>query len=427
MSLLSCLLGNHPSKWLTDPKKLLIFMRIFLLILAFVEAKNKTSSCNFYEKMYSFVNKANEYLSEYETLTMTQKKYYQNLLHEILKKLSENRTYFIGGKWGQSWTLIEMYHFYQVVISSLRNDPSPGDIGIGQRYDLPAFSYSPSSDPLIREKIQKDLFGVNFDLPQKMFREFSVIFKPDTKPLNVQPPIVSKPFVNPSENWTHLGAAISALNLAYSLETRRESVRSPPACNDHTPVEMTPRKICTPSTPRTPSAPSTPRTPRSPGFSKWLLQALLSQDFLQFLQKQSQQSSSLQLKQMFNDWKLYHRLYTNKLVINQNPAAIFNFFQALNEYQVVKIALELYHEKPLDDWMDIRIVSQSNQEDQKRFYEYLKMMIDLEVWLCDNDVGKKEFSTECDGKLWRFDEFKEELYASNLPPPYIIGEQAPMA
>lgn len=101
MGLFSCLLGNRPSKWLTDREKLLIFMRIFLLILAFVETKQRTFCCNFYEDMYSFVNLANEYLSKYEMPTEAQKKSYQNRLHSILKKLRDNRSYIIGGTWGK--------------------------------------------------------------------------------------------------------------------------------------------------------------------------------------------------------------------------------------------------------------------------------------------------------------------------------------
>ena len=125
--------------------------------------------------------------------------------------------------------------------------------------------------------------------------------------------------------------------------------------------------------------------------------------------------------------KMFFTLYGIELLYNQNPQTIRSFFQELNEYQVVKIALELYHGKPLDGWMDIRIVSESNEEDQKRFYEYLKMMIHLKVWLCDNDVGKKEFSTECDGKLWRFDEFNNSFDIFDLPEPSTNGEQPPMA
>ncbi len=421
MSLLSCLLGNRPSKWLTDPKKLLIVMRIFLLILAFVEDKNRTFWCNFYKKMYSFVNLANEYLSNYETLTVAQKKSYQNRLHEILIKLSDNR-YIIGGTWGESWTMSQLYAFYQTVILDLKQNPYPDEIG--KFYDLPDFSYSRSRDPDIREKIQRDLFGVNFKLPREMCQAFPIIFKSDTEPLNVPPPVVSKPFVDPSANWTHLGAAISALNLAKSLATPRGYVTSPQEFDVHTPVAITPREIYTP---RAPCTPRTPRTPRSPGFSKWLLQELLSQKFLQSLQQQSQQSSSLQLKQMFGVMRMFLTQFGIELLYNHNPYTIYSFFQALDNYAVVKTALELYREKPLDGWMDIRIVSESNEEDQKRFYEYLKMMIHLKVWLCDNDVGKKEFSTECDGKRWRFDEFNNSFDIFDLPEPSTIGEQARLA
>lgn len=424
MGLFSCLLGNCPSKWLTNREKLLIFMRIFLLILAFVEAKNRTFWCNFYNHMYDFVNLAKEYLLRYDEFTEAEKKSYQNLLHAILKKLFQNRSYIIGGTWGQSWTLPKMYAFYQTVISDLKQNPYPGNIGIGQRYDLPpTFSYSGSRDSDIRAKIQRELFGVSFDLPREMCQTFSVIFKSEIKPLNVPPPVVSKPFVDSSENWTHLGAAISALNLANSLATPRKYVNSQPACDDHTQEEVisTPREICTPR------APCTPRTPRSPGFSKWLLLELLSEGFLQFLQQKSQQSSSQQLKQMFGVMRMFFTKYGVELLYYQNSQTIHSFFQALHEYAFVRIALELYHGKPLDGWMDIRIVSDSNEEDQKRFYEYLKMMIHLKVWLCDGSEDKLEFSAECDGKLWSFDEFNNSFYISNLPAPSTIGEQASMA
>ena len=424
MGFWSCFLRNRPSKWLTDREKLLIFMRFFLLILAFVEAKNRTFWCNFYKDMVSFVNLVNEYLTEYDGLTSAKKKSYQNRLHVILKKLSENRTFIIGGTWGQSWKLPQLYAFYEVVIFELRQNPYPEEIG--KVYDLPMFSYSGSRDPLIHEKIQRDLFGVNFKLPYDMCQTFSVIFKSDTQVLNDPLPVVSKPFVVPSPNSTNLGAARSALNLAKSLETPRGSVKSPPAYDVPTPVEMTstPREICTP---RASCTPRTPRTPRSPEFSKWLLQELLSQKFLQFLQQQSQQSSSKQLKQMFGDLRLYFNQYLYQIFVLHNPNTIRSFFRALNDYSVVKTALELYYEEPLAGWMDIQIVTDSNEEDQKRFYEYLKMMIHLKVWLSDDDANKSEFSAECAGKRWVFDESYNSFDIFDLPEPSTIGEQAPMA
>lgn len=424
MGLFSCLLGNCPSKWLTDRKKLLIFMRIFLLILAFVEFKKRTFWCNFYNDMYAFVNLANEYLSKYETLTVAQKKSYQNRLHVILKKLSENQTYIIGGTWGQSWTLPQLYAFYQTVIFDLQQNPYPGEIG--KVYDLPMFSYSGSSNPFIRDEIQREVFGVSFDLPKEMRIKFSVIFKPDTAALNDPPPVVSKPFVVLSPNWTNLGAARSALNLAKSLETPRGSVKIPPAYDVPTPLEMTstPREICTP---RASCTPRTPHTPRSPGFSKWLLFELLSEGFLEFLQQQSQQSSSEQLKQMFGVIKMFFSRYGIELLYYQNPNTIHSFFQALHEYAFVRIALELYHGTPLDGWMNFQIVTNSNEEDQKRFYEYLKMMIHLKVWLCCNDADKPKFSAECAGKRWVLDELNNSFDISDLPKPSTIGEQTPMA
>ena len=427
MSLLSCLLG--PSKWLTDIEKLLIFMRIFLLILAFVESLNRQDYCNFYVEMVSFVNLANEYLSKYDELTEDQKKRYQRSLHEILKRMSHNQTYIIGGTWGQSWTISELYAFYQTVKNDLKQNPYPGNNGIGQRYDLPpAFSYSGSSDPLIREKIHDELFRIGFHLPDEMSRTFQIILKSGSKsePLNVPPPVVSPLFVDSSANWTDLGAAISALNLANSLATPRDTVRSPTAFDDSTPVGVisTHSEICTPCALCTPS---TPRTPRLPGFSKWLLQALLSQEFLQFLQQQSHQSSSQQLKQMFRVMQMFFTRYGVELFYYQNPQTIHSFFQALHEYAFMRIALVLYYRKPLDGWMDFRIVTDSNEEDQKRFYEYLKMMIHFEVWLCNNSDDKPEFSAKCDGKRWRFDESNDSFDIFNLPEPSTIGELPPMA
>jgi hypothetical protein len=415
MGLLSCLFGNRPSKWLTNREKLLIFMRIFLLILAFVQEKNRVDCCNFYQEMYSFVNLSKEYLSKYDELTGSEKKSNQRRLHEILKRMCHNHTYVIGGTWGQSWTLPQLYAFYQAVLFDLKQDPYPGVIGIGKRYYLPGFSYLQSTDPLIRQKIDRDLFGISFNLPREMCQAFPVIFESElpSQPLNVPPPVVSKPFVYPSASWTHLGAVISASNLAKSLATPREYVRSPPTCDDHTPVEVisTPREICTPR------APCTPRTPR---FSKWLLQELLSKEFLQFLQQQSQQSSCNQLKKMFGDIRFFYTQYSIQLFRVQNPITINSFFQALGEYPVVKTALKLYRGKPLDGWMDIRIVSESNEEDQKRFYEYLKMMIHLKVWLCD-DAEKEEFSAECDGKLWVFCDETDSFKVHYLPQPELPG------
>ena len=415
MGILSCFLGNRPSKWLTDRVKLLIFMRIFLLILAFVKSLNRQDYCNFYVDMVSFVNLANQYLSKYDELTGSQRESYQNRLHEILKRMSQYQTYFIGGTWGKSWTLPKLYAFYQAVIFDLKQNPFPGDIGIGQKYDLPVFSYLGSRDPDIRDNIQRDLFGVNFDLPRDMCQAFPIIFKSTTEPLNVPPPVVSKPFVDPSANWTHLAAAISASNLSKSLETPRKYEIRPLACDDHTQVAIIPREIYAPCTPRT------PLTPRSPRFSKWLLQALLSREFLQFLQQQSQQSSSQQLKRMFAVMRMFFTQYGIELLYNQNSATIRSFFQALNEYPVVKTALELYHGKPLDGWMDMRIVTDSNEENQKRFFQYLMMIINLKVWLC-LDADKPEFSAECDGKHWVFDDETDSFNVYDLPEPANLSE-----
>ncbi len=420
MGFFSCLLGNHPSKWLTDREKLLIFMRVFLLILAFVEAKNRTFWCSFYTDMYSFVNLANEYLSKYDGLTKAQKETYQRRLHEILKCMCHNHTYVIGGTWGQSWTLSQLYAFYRAVLFDLNQDPSPGTVGFDKSYDLQGFSYSGSRDPNIRDEIQRYLFGVFFNLPPEMCQAFPVIFESESRsqPLNVPPPVVSKQVVDQSTKLVHLTEMSKLLAIAKSMETPRET-RLEIQKADVTPAH-TPRSCV--SQPSTLRAPCTPRTP-----SYWLLFNLLSQEFLQFLQQQSQQSSSNQLKQMFGVLRMFFTQYGVELLYHHNRNTIYSFFQALDAYSVVKIALQLYRGKPLDGWMDIRIVSESNEENQIRFYEYLKMMIHLQVWLCDGSEDKAEFSAECDGKLWRFDEFNDSFYISNLPAPSIIGEHAPMA
>jgi hypothetical protein len=89
----------------------------------------------------------------------------------------------------------------------------------------------------------------------------------------------------------------------------------------------------------------------------------------------------------------------------------------------VKTALELYHGEPLDGWMDMRIVSDSNEENQKRFFQYLMMIINLQVWLSDDDAKKSEFSAECDGKLWAFCDETNSFEVHYLPEPAIHLEQ----
>ena len=427
MSLLSCFLGNSPSKWLTNPDRLKILMRIFLLILAScARIPNPRVRVVFYKQMKDFVELANEYLIKYESLTETSKKSYQNKLHEKLKNMSADKTYIIGGKWGQSWTSSQLYVYYDKVIHEIKTVQFI--VEIGKLYKLPDFNYKPSSDPKSLDKIEeikRNIVGILFVLPIDMRNAYPIIFQSDShqsdsqsKALNVPPPVVSKPFQNPSENWTHLGGAISALNKFRSLATPRytDTERSPPTCDDpiHVPA-ITPREIYI------------PRTPRSPRYSNWLLENLLSYEFLYFLQQQSQQSRSQQLIQMFELLRLYFANYYNEILIYQNLGTIRSFFDAFYEYTIVKTALELYHGEPLDNWMDIRIVSESNQEDQKRFYEYLKMIIHLKVWLCDDDAGKKYFSYECDRKSWGFDELLNSLYFSDLPESSIIGEQLPIA
>ena len=378
--------------------------------------------------MKSFVILANEYLSNYDVLTRTQKKSYQNRLHVILIGLplspyNYHQTYLIGGTWGQSWTLSQLYSFYKAVIINVEQKRYPGVNGIGKTYDLPLFSSSPSSDPHIREIIQRELFGTLFQLPPEMYRDFPVIFKSDPQVLNVHHPVVSKPFVDPSANWTHLAAMSNALLLATPRGFSRNSLMYHTDLTPDPTLEIKPIEICTP--PCTPRTPRTPYTPRLPEFSKWLLFKLFSQEFLQFLRQQSEQIPSQQLTKMFNDLMMYQRLYSLTLFDTssyQNSATIHNFFQALNECPVVKTALELYHGKPLDGWMDIQIVTDSNEENQKRFYEFLMMIINLKVWLC-HDANKPEFSAECAGKLWVFDDKTDSFNVYDLPEPANLAEQ----
>jgi hypothetical protein len=415
MGLFSCLLGNRPSKWLTGREKLLIFMRIFLLILAFVEKCKRQTHCNFYKEMYSFVNLANENVSKYDDLTNSEKESYQRRLHEILKGMSHNQTYFIGGTWWRSWSLPQLYAFYEAVIFEVKQTKSFGDLGVSERYDLPHFRYSQSSDPLIRQNIERSLFGVLFDLPPEMCQDFPVVFKSAShpQPLNVPPPVVLNQSVDSSANWTNLAGMSKALALA----TPRGTPRHPPMCNDPskdpTPaIAPKPIEICTPL-----STPRTPRTPRLPGFSNWLLFELLSPKFLNFLRQQAEQSKSKQLTQMFKDLGWFFTRYGVELVHYQNSVTIFSFFQALNRNQLVKTALELYHGERLDGWMDMRIVTDSHEENQKLFFQYLMMIINLNVWLSDDEPNKSEFSAECAGKLWVFD------YEFNSFKVYKLSEQ----
>ena len=420
MGLLSCLFGNRPSKWLTDREKLLIFMRFFLLILAFVQNQKKEFWCNFYEDMYSFVNLANEYLTEYDGLTSAKKKSYQRRLHEILKRMSQYQTYFIGGTWGESWTLPQLYAFYKAVILEVKQNQCLGAIKIMTILSLPHFSYSQSSDPHIRKEIERVLFGVFFNLPLEMCQAFQVIFKSESRsqPLNVPPPVVSNQSVDSSADLTNL----ARMSIELELATPRGIPKHPLMCNDPskdpTPaITPKPREICTPL-----STPRTPRTPRLPGFSKWLLLELLSPEFFQFLRQQSGLCPSEQLTQMFKDLNMYLTMYWGELVYCQNSTTIRSFFQALNEYPVVKTALELYNGKPLDGWMDMRIVTDSNEENQKLFFQYLMRIINLKVWLC-LDADKPEFSAECDGKHWVFDDETDSFNVYDLLEPANLAEQ----
>jgi hypothetical protein len=253
-----------------------------------------------------------------------------------------------------------------------------------------------------------------------MCQAFPIVFKSDTQALNDHPPVVSKPFVDPSANWTHLAAMSNALSLATPRGTPRHPLMyhnhlTPNPTPDHT-LEIKPIEICTPL-----STPRTPRTPRLPGFSKWLLLELLSPEFFQFLRQQSGLCPSKQLTQMFKDLNMYLKMYLGELVYYQNSTTIRSFFQALNEYPVVNTALELYHGKPLDGWMDMRIVTESNEENQKRFFQYLMMIIKLKVWLC-LDADKPEFSAECDGKHWVFDDETDSFNVYDLLEPANLAE-----
>ncbi len=195
MVFFSCFFGKRPSKWLTDREKLRIFMRIFLLILACVQNQKNEGWYNFYKDMDSFVKLAKEYLYKYESLTDSEKKSYQNSLHEILKRMSHKQTYFIGGTWGQSWTLRQLFAFYRAVKREVERKPFPGEVSYSG--GLPLFSYSSSSDRTTNEEIQRVVFGTLFDLPPEMYNTFLVALESDShsQPLNVPPPIVSKPIV----------------------------------------------------------------------------------------------------------------------------------------------------------------------------------------------------------------------------------------
>jgi hypothetical protein len=192
---LSCLLGNGPSKWLTVRKKLRIFVRFFLLILACVQKHNKQGWYNFYNDMDSFVKLAKEYLSKYDGLTDSEKESYQIRLHEILKLIPHYQTHFIGGTWGQSWTLRQLFAFYRAVKREVERKPLPREVSYWG--SLPLFSYSSSSDRTTNEEIQRVVFGTLFDLPPEMYNAFLVALESDShsQPLNVPPPIVSKPIV----------------------------------------------------------------------------------------------------------------------------------------------------------------------------------------------------------------------------------------
>lgn len=413
MGLFSCLIGNRPSKWLTNPDNLMTFVRMCLIILA-THTKYK-ALYDFFVPMQVFCDLANEYLSGYEELSDDQKEFYQRSLLIRLKELSRSREIrcligeqdgIFGGIWGFSWTSAYMMHFFETLNKLNCN---PGDPILVCRY---VRSKNPKRGLEIRNSIISRFYDES-TLAQR--QTFSVLFRRESPspPLNVSPvvspPVVSHPSVV-SKN--HLAEMSKALALATPRRFQRDLVMEDvPSYNPITEI-----KTITPL-----STPRTPRTPRLPGFSKWLLLELLSPEFFQFLRQQSGLCPSKQLTQMFKVLKMYLTMYWGELVYYQNSTTIRSFFQALNEYPVVNTALELYHGKPLDGWMDMRIVTESNEENQKRFFQYLMMIINLKVWLC-LDADKPEFSAECDGKHWVFDDETDSFNVYDLPEPANLAE-----
>ena len=420
MGLLSCLLGNRPSKWLTNPNNLMTFVRMCLIILA---THTKYSALyGFFVPMQVFCDLANEYLSGYEELSDDQKESYQRRLLIRLMELSRSREIrcligeqdgIFGGIWGVSWTSAYMMRFFETLNKLNCN---PGDPILVCRY---VRSKNPKRGREIRDSIISRFYDESTPAQRQTF---SVLFRRESPspPLNVSPVvsplIVSHPPVVSKNHLAEMSKAL-ALALATPRGFQRDLVmKDVPSYNPNTEIKM----ITPLSTPRT------PRTPRLPGFSNWLLFELLAPEFLQFLRQQAEQSKSDQLTQMFKDLWMFYTQYVRKLLIDQNSATIFSFFQALNRNQLVKTALELYNGGPLDRWMDIKIVSDSNEENQKVFFQYLLMIINLNVWLSDDDADKPEFSAKCAGKLWVFWVFDDETVSFNvcdLPKPANLAEQ----
>jgi hypothetical protein len=395
-------------------------MRLFIMIL---KNHDKYPFYGFYKPMTEFCQLANEYLMKEPTLRRSQRKNYLRRLDDKLIEISntyEMRNFVggnrrkIGGTFGRSWSIVRLNQLCHTILQW-------NGVNTPQYCGYTPDSNNNVSDNEMRRDIAIKFFDVKLSPAQQQL--FPVLFHESTvlnslpqqsspRPLQsvVDPILIQSPRKVQRETLSKTPIEVQRETLSKTpIEAQRETLSKTPIeaqreIQRKEPME-TPKADLTPApTPRLcVSQPSTPRTPRLPNFSDWLLFKLLSQDFLQFLKQQSEQSSSKQLKQMFGVLRMFFTQYGVELLYHHNRNTIYSFFQDLGEYPVVKIALELYHRKPLDDWMgmDIRIVSESNEEDQKRFYEYLKMMIHLQVWL-DADADKPKFSAECDRKLWVF-------------------------
>ena len=363
--------------------------------------------------MQKFVVLANDYICKYDVLRKNEKKTVQWQLHSILTKMSVHLTYTIGGTLGQSWTAYQLFCFYKLVegdLTSPENLPSVESRSFG----LPQFSHSSSGKGLTRQEVQMKInWLVLENLSIQIRKEFSVIFQsPKSEPLNV-PPRVPVPVATPRK-----GDVTPRKLILHNLVHTPVQIQTPLPSPRYNVVENS-YDITPQHTPRSSaSPPSTPRTPLLQNYSKWLLHNFLSEDFFQFLQQQSVRSQSEQLKKMFMILRFYCATYGLQLFI-ERPDTIRSLFQDLWECPVVKTALELYHGKPVDGCVDLRIVTESDEEKQKLFFEYLIMIINLKVWLCHYD--KPEFSAECAGKLWVFDDKTYSFKASNL------AEQLPAA
>ncbi len=418
MCLLSCLLGNLgncPSKWLTNPENLMTFVRMCLIILA---THTKYSALyDFFVPMQVFCDLANEYLSGYEELSDDQKESYQRRLLIRLKELSRSREIqcligeqdgIFGGIWGFSWTSAYMMRFFETLNKLKCN---PGDPILVCRY---VRSKNPKRGREIRDSIISRFYDESTPAQRQTF---SVLFRRESPspPLNVSP-VVSPPVVShpPVVSENNLAEMSKALALATPRGFKRNLVMEDvPSYNPNTEI-----KTITPL-----STPRTPRTPRLPGFSNWLLIELFSPEFLEFLRQQAVQSQSNQLIQLYNELYWFFKDCGVKLLQYRDSSMICTFFQALNRHPVVKTALGLYHQEQIYFGMNINIVSDSNEENQKLFFEYLMMIINLKVWLSDDNANKSEFSAECAGKLWVFDDEIDSFNVYDLPEPAKLAEQ----